>query len=287
MTIIEKLDMNVKQANSDFTSIKNKLIEKGIEVAEGTSTAEYAEKVDDVYEAGKKAEYDAFWDVYQENGARRGYLGAFSGSGWSKETLKPKYSIGVDATQRYNGTYMFFHFNERAEAVDFVEHYEELGITLDFSNFNYLTNAFSYSHISRLGVVDFKKITTTEGSYAWNGLLQGCPYLKTIDKLVFYETNPDFNNVMFSNCPKLTNITVEGVIAKNGLNLQWSTLLSKASIESIMTALSTTASGMTITFSKAAVNNAFETSSGAADGSSSEAWLALINSRTNWTISLV
>ena len=52
MTVIEKLDMNVKQANSDFVAIKNAIVESGVEVAEGTRTADYADKVKEVYQLG-------------------------------------------------------------------------------------------------------------------------------------------------------------------------------------------------------------------------------------------
>ena len=44
-------------------------------------------------EAGKKSEYDAFWDAFQLDGERTNYSYAFSGSGWHSETFKPKYKI--------------------------------------------------------------------------------------------------------------------------------------------------------------------------------------------------
>lgn len=92
MTVIEKLDMNVKQANSDFQAIKGKIVEKGVEVADGTRTAEYASKVDDVYEAGKQAEYDAFWDALQENGIG-GIDYRYKFFYWTNDAYKPKYPI--------------------------------------------------------------------------------------------------------------------------------------------------------------------------------------------------
>ena len=69
------------------------------------------------------------------------------------------------------------------------------------------------------------------------------------------------------------------------VNMQWSPL-SKDSIISIINALSTATSDLPITLSITAVNNAFETSPGAADGSTSEEWTALIATKPNWTISL-
>ena len=52
---------------------------------------------DAVYEAGKQAGgdnyYDTFWDLYQQNGNRKNYEYAFGGNGWTDETFKPKYDI--------------------------------------------------------------------------------------------------------------------------------------------------------------------------------------------------
>ena len=77
-------------------------------------------------------------------------------------------------------------------------------------------------------------------------------------------------------CIELRNITFSGTIGKD-IDFQKSTKLTKASIESIINALSSTASGVTVTFSQIAVNNAFST----------DEWNALIATKPNWTISLV
>lgn len=45
------------------------------------------------YEQGKQAEYDRFWDVYQENGNRTNYYQAFLQIGWYDTTFNPKYPI--------------------------------------------------------------------------------------------------------------------------------------------------------------------------------------------------
>jgi hypothetical protein len=84
----------------------------------------------------------------------------------------------------------------------------------------------------------------------------------------------------------LENIRVRGRIVKS-TNFQWSTKLSKDSIISIINALSTTTSGLSITLSKVAVNKAFETSEGANDGSTSAEWLNLIATRPNVSFNLV
>ena len=58
---------------------------------------------DEVYEAGKKAEYDAFWDAYQYNGNRDSYASAFYNIGWTDSIYNPKYDIVCTA----NGQSLF------------------------------------------------------------------------------------------------------------------------------------------------------------------------------------
>ena len=53
--------------------------------------------------AGKQAEYDRFWDAYQEKGARTSYNYAFYG--WTDEIFNPKYAIIGDQLQ---GAFMYF-----------------------------------------------------------------------------------------------------------------------------------------------------------------------------------
>lgn len=55
-----------------------------------TTIAENQEKV---FEAGKKAEYDRFWDEFQDYGNRTQYSYAFCYGGWNDETYNPKYTI--------------------------------------------------------------------------------------------------------------------------------------------------------------------------------------------------
>lgn len=106
-----------------------------------------------------------------------------------------------------------------------------------------------------------------------------------IPRLIF-DGATNVNN-MFLNAGNLEELYCEGTLDIDGLNLQYSTKLTKASIESIVKILDTTTSGLTITLSKTAVDKAFETSEGANDGSTSAEWQALIGTKSNWTISLI
>ena len=81
-------------------------------VAEVNSLEEIPEKVDEAYlygteegyESGKKAQYDAFWDAYQENGNRNNYPYAFYNVGWTDTTYNPKYNITI-----YGNSYALFN----------------------------------------------------------------------------------------------------------------------------------------------------------------------------------
>ena len=91
----------------------------------------------------------------------------------------------------------------------------------------------------------------------------------------------------FRNCTALEHVIFYGIIG-NPLDLSWSTLLDKESITSIINALSTTTSGLTVTLSKTAVNNAFgiDVDDEATFPEGSE-YYELRNSKSNWTISYV
>ena len=100
--------------------------------------------------------------------------------------------------------------------------------------------------------------------------------LKTVCKLIVNSGEKSGGNNYFYGCSSLENIAFEGEITLN-IDFRWSTFLKKASIESIINALSAKESGLTVTLSETAVNNAF----------TAEEWDALEATKTNWTISLV
>ncbi len=52
------LQDNINQVNSDFNGIKTAITANGVEVADGTATSEYADKVNEVYEAGRQSMFD-------------------------------------------------------------------------------------------------------------------------------------------------------------------------------------------------------------------------------------
>lgn len=252
------------------------IAEKLTQIAENESKVFEAGKAE-----GKQAEYDAFWDAYQDNGNRTDYQYAFAGLCWDDVTFKPKYDI-VTKTG-YSGQYMFW--NSRINNI--AETLEKRGLKFDVSKCGYVHQMFQHSTTKRLPVLDFSNAgeLSKEGVYY---VFAECRNLETIDKIIVKDTFKYAG--AFNNCVSLENLTIEGTIGQSGLNLQWSTRLSRASIESVITHLSKETSGLTVTFSKVAVDKAFETSEGANDGSdfaSNTDYWALINGYPDWTFNLV
>jgi hypothetical protein len=102
-----------------------------------------------------------------------------------------------------------------------------------------------------------------------------CEALKRIP-LLKVNQQTTWTNTFFS-CKKLQELNIEGTIGQNNLNLKDSTELSKNSMTSVINALSTTTSGLSVTFSKTARTNAF----------TDDEWAALIATKPNWTINLL
>ena len=219
----------------------------------------------DRYEEGRKAEYDAFWDSFQQNGNRQSYNLAFGGY-WGRQTFKPKYDI-VPTT--LNSAFHSLCQNDTEwYAFDMVEHLQELGVVLDTSICTNFTSAFMWAHIGRIGVIDCRAAKSgLTGTFAYGKI-------KTIDKVIVNDGNTYPNT--FASQGQLENITFEGVIGAE-ISFKDCTKLSKASIESVVGALSSTTSGLTLTLSRTAKQAAF----------TDEQWAALIATKPNWTISLV
>ena len=214
---------------------------------------------------GKKEEYDTVWDTIQNSGKRTNYQGAFAGIGWNKTTFKPKYPISPTGSIER----MFWGSGD----VDLT------ACSLDTSRATTFAYMFQNSAVTYIPAIDLSGATST--SYAFASAQQ----LSAIDKMKVSE-NTAFTTTTFTSCRSLSKLIVEGTIAKSGVNLSACVMLNKSSITSIVNALSTKTSGLSISLSLTAVNAAYETSQGANDGSSSDAWLSLIKNK-NWNINLV
>lgn len=226
--------------------------------------SQFVSKISEVYDAGKQAECDRFWDIFQDYGNKTNYGSAFGG--FTKALFKPKYDMKVkNAMNMFHRA--FINDKGEGENVDLVELLNELGITLDFSECTEFSNWLLLGAIVRIGVIDCKSLKSSFRCYYAHAL-------KTIDKLRLYEGNG--TSFMWQGCSKLTNITIEGPIEK-AFDIQYSKVLTRDSIVSIMNALSDATQGLTATFSQQAVNAAF----------TEEEWAELVALKSNWTISLI
>lgn len=231
-----------------------------------------AAAVPQVFEAGKQAREDAFWEHYQQNGTRTDYQGAFAGVGWTNESFHPKYDLAP------TGTGAVYMFRVSGISGDLAELLDGLGVALDFSGCTNLNEVFSNaSSITRIGVLDLSKATIATNAFAYSGV-------KTIDKVI---VSPGFNPAYFPGAAlQLEHMPLEGTVAKSGFNAQYCTKLDKESITSIINALSATTSGLSITLSKTAVDNAFS-NDGESVGTNTGEWNELIGTKSNWTINLI
>lgn len=235
---------------------------------------------DDGYEDGKQAEWNAFWDSYQDNGNKAIYNYAFAH--WNNEIFKPKYNMTPTRSEN-----TFFGFVAKPNCcTDLVEILEHCNVILDLSKSTIMNYTFADSSFSRVGIVDMSSATSMVGLF-YNSKVE------TIDEIILKADGSSVFTNWFLYAYNLVNVKFTGVIAQSGLNLQHSKKLSRASIESILSHLDDVYHGTarSITLSKAAVDKAFETSEGANDGSTSMDWLTWIiavgDDYGKWTISLV
>lgn len=229
------------------------------QAAGGDTDAAYNEG----YDAGKQAEYDAFWDVYQENGNRTSYTYAFSGDGWTSENLRPKYDI---KPTRVDG---MFSSSNRLLGTDFTEMLEEAGVIFDTSLCTNFTNFAQYSSPRRFPTIDTRSATSINLMFCNASVTQ-------VDKIILKEDGSQIVLNAFYLCNGLTSVDeIEGKIG-NDFNIAKSAKLTNASIIKFVNALSSTSTGKTASFSKAAVNAAF----------TMDEWNALVATKPNWTITL-
>lgn len=225
---------------------------------------------------GQLDEYNRYWDGFQLNGSKWDYNRAFANSCWNAITFKPKYPIHCASCEE-----MFLKFNHDAtfEPVDL----SELDISTERSvNFNYM---FWNAKVSHIPVIDMSSANTSiYNAFTWSQTAFESP-LEIIDEIKI-KRGIQFSRECFYKQKNLQTLILSGVLSTS-IWLQYCIRLSRESITSVVAAMDTDAIDSFAVFSKEAVDNAFETSAGAADGSKSEEWLNLIATKKNWTISVV
>lgn len=230
-----------------------------------------AENEQRVYEAG----INKLWNAITDNGKRDSYNYAFSNSGF--EYIRPNRKITPIAVLSGGSTFQLAKNLKKVESAYFDFSQKVKGTST--------SNGFSYTFYGCSSLEEIEDIGM-QADYAYNYTFASCKILHTIAKI-----RADANTLFvkaFDACESLEKITVEGTIGQNGFNVKWSTKLNKASITSIINALSSTTSGLSITLSKTAVNNAFginvDDETTYPEGSE---YYILRHSKDNWTINYI
>lgn len=225
-----------------------------------------------VYKAGKRAEYDTFWDAFQASD-REVYIRMFNE--WKPSIFYPKYDIVPSGDCER----MFYNWKVReASKLDLKARLEECGVSLDLSHATRFKKLFAYSAFTVLPTVDLSGFPYSNDAYS-NSMFQCCRLLKTIERLI---VNPLvwYTNA-FEQCYALENLTVEGEIG-NSVDLHWSSGLTTKSVKSIFSALSGSVKNKTLTLSESTKRQFIGNT-----GDTDKQWEELVASKSNWTIALV
>ncbi len=275
-----------------YTNIASKIREKTAS-NDKIPPSDMSEKIDDVYDAGKDNGIRAMWECIQAGGTKDIGGSIMSNSGWAKETFKPIYDIRPTSCYLWSRncpTQTLVNNLTPETQIDIVELEKEQGIVFDFGS---VTSSTSYDYafvgalFKRWNVIDISKGKTISGTFYGGYLPSGrrkelAP--KRIERLICGETNV-FSSNAFQYAIGYEYIGFEGVIASS-INVSWSPL-NKESLTKLLSTLSDTATGQTVSVNLEAVNKAFETSEGLNDGNTSEEWQSLVGTKPNWTVSLV
>lgn len=209
--------MAIKELKPYLSNIAEKL-KSLLGITDKINAQDFVEKIEEVYEQGKKSQYDEFWNGFQRNGESKSYAYAFYA--WREEIYNPKFDI-----KPTSATNMFYSTT--------IKDIYKNGILIDFSFCGVFTNCFSYSEkIERLGVLDFRKGTTTASS----SVFSYCKALHTIEELILNDSGTQTFSSWFSNATALENVTITGVIGKS-ISFSNSSKLTYESLISIINAL--------------------------------------------------
>lgn len=253
--------VDAEQLNADLTSVADKIREQTGKTEHIPFPSGFETAPAELVEVGKQAMNRSMMEAIQQGGARKNYASAFSSPYWTDDNFKPVYDMYTTAT-----TEMFWN----SYITNLKGILEKQGVVLDTSGSGNIYQIMRDSKITHSPTISCLGVTIITQSF------YGCRDLISL-KLVLKADGTNTFSTPFAYCESLVDLEVEGVIGANDFNLRWSTKLSRASIESVINALSTTTTGLSVTLSETAVNNAFTT----------DEWNALIATRPNWTINLL
>lgn len=201
-------------------------------IAEKLTTV--AENQQRVFDAGKQAEYDRFWDAYQQNGNRTRYRMSFAGPAWAASgLLPPKYPMVLEAGVTTQES-MFGYFNAWGST-----QYDMTDICkkIDFSKCTYATRMFQNAICKNI-TCDFSSAVSLEYTFGGgNGGKMDNITLKVTEKLTNFAATFEYLN-------SLTTLTfTDDSVIPVSLNLGACKNLTHDSLMSVINALQTKTSG--------------------------------------------
>ncbi len=180
-----------------------------------TATGGDGGSYDQGYADGKQAEYDRFWDAFQQNGNRTMYHYAFAR--WVDECYNPKHPVCPE------------HAGEMFANSEITDIYKNGAVTVDFSNTSAMSATFQNANkLKELGIIDMRKVTSnTYNTFSSKSL-------EKIEKILLTEAGqPTFYAQTFSGASKLSHIAFEGAIYGT-VSFANSPLLTNASVQNII-----------------------------------------------------
>ncbi len=182
---------------------------------------QYSKGADTGMAYGKQAEYDRFWDTYQQNGNRRDYGYAFYGASW--RNFKPKYSVTIGANVECGqGVFGRFDYDNTDTStwidlddfaeVDFSQSPNVSSafassyfntVRVDFGNAVQASSCFNYSHIKNLYIRLSEKCTTAYMMFS---------NMRDTENIIFTEDSVLNYNFDFKQSTKLTHESLMSII---------------------------------------------------------------------------
>ena len=210
---------NVNQAVQDFDNIKQAIIDKGIEVPNGTPTSEYADKIGTI----------------KSNG-----LDTSTVTDFTKKKKNNRFGTGEILTglNTKSGTNFSGMFSNCTNLTTIPQ--------LDTSNGTSFSGMFD--NCSNLTTI--LQLNTSKGTF-FSMMFNNCRSLTTIELTSFVSSDN-----IFYNCSALENLTVTGTITvkNNYLNLSYSPKLTVDSLMSVINALADNTGKTTYTVTLGATN---------------------------------
>jgi hypothetical protein len=152
--------------------------------------------VGEVFEAGKKSEYDQFWDAYQEYGTRTNYSAGFGGIGWNDDTFKPKYDIIPTVS-----TNLFYECG----ITDLIKRLKDAGVIFDYSRNT------GTGYVVQGGSITTFPTTDTRSRRNIDYFLSS-DNLRYVEKVILKDDGSQKFNAYSFNLSSLEEICFEGVI---------------------------------------------------------------------------